>query len=95
MPLAVSHNSIIKAFAASGAGRKFGKIIEKLINKASTLIQMSAGTHGPVPIKCGVCQGDPLSGLMYNFAFDTIIRAIHKLPRVTILIFADDGWLVG
>lgn len=45
----VSHSSIRRAFAASGAGNKFSKILDELLD-ASTILQTALGTTDPVPI---------------------------------------------
>lgn len=36
-----------------------------------------------------------MSGILFNFAFDPVIRAIHKLKGVTILVFADDVLIIA
>lgn len=47
------------------------------------------GWLGPVPIRRGVCQGDPLSGMLFNIAIDPIIKALNALSGVTVLVYAE------
>lgn len=50
---------------------------------------------GPVRIRRAVRQGDPLSGLAFNFAFDPVIRALFAVKGVTVLVFVDDILIIA
>lgn len=91
----ISHSSFLSAIEKFGTGKKFSNLIRSLVLNSTTNISTSAGTAGPIPIRSGVRQGDPLSGILFNFAFDPVIRAIHKLKGVTILVFADDVLIIA
>lgn len=57
-------------------------VTTELLDEGSTLIVVGASAHGPVRIRRGVCQGDPLA---FSFAFDPVIRALFALKGVTVL----------
>ncbi|GIY89579.1 putative reverse transcriptase [Caerostris extrusa] len=45
----------------------------------------------PIPISCGVKQGCPLSGLLFNLCLDPVLRAIQdNAADHRVLAFADD-----
>lgn len=84
------HSAIKKSLEKTGVGAPLSKIISCLIDNISTYVVSANGEVGPVPIKRGVRQGDPLSGVLFNIAFDQIIRALNSLSGVTVLVYADD-----
>lgn len=71
-------------------GARISKIISELIDEISTYVVSANGEVGPIPIRRGVRQGDPLSGVLFNIAFDSIIRALNLISGVTVLVYADD-----
>lgn len=64
------HAAILRALEKAKIGSKSLKIFSQLLKDLSTIIQSAAGSTGPVPIVNGVRQGDPLSGILFNIAFD-------------------------
>ena len=85
----IPHSAVTEALKACGAGSKLIKIVSSLLNDACTSIQTSTGTSGPHPIQRGVRQGDPISGLLFNFAIEPILRSLRN-PMTKVLAFADD-----
>lgn len=91
----VPHEAVIRALECSGAGNRLQNIISLLLKDASTLSFSSVGEHGPEPINCGVRQGDPLSGLLFNFAFNPVILVIFNMLGIKILVYADDELILA
>lgn len=91
----IPHASVLRAFEKSGAGPKLTNILASLLLDASTLVCSAAGGTGPIPIHKGIRQGDPLSGIMFNFVFNPIIVAIFNLLGIKILVFADDIMIIA
>ncbi|GIY62518.1 retrovirus-related Pol polyprotein from type-2 retrotransposable element R2DM [Caerostris darwini] len=78
------HSAIRDCLAALGVGDTFLRLVMDAYSSCSTTILTNDTSTDPVMINCGVKQGCPLSGLLFN-------RAIQgDAPDHRILAFADD-----
>ncbi|GIY24080.1 retrovirus-related Pol polyprotein from type-2 retrotransposable element R2DM [Caerostris darwini] len=88
---ALQHSAIRDCLAAIGVGQIFLDLIVAAYSQCSTCILTNDVSTASIPIKCGVKQGCPLSGLIFNLCIDPVIRAIQgDAPEHFILAFADD-----
>ncbi len=79
-----------------GAGRKFTKLIRNLYSGCTTSFLSNGEYSEPAALNCGVRQGCPLSGLLFNVAFDPILRSVYAAgDGVSVLAFADDVLVFG
>ena len=62
-----------------------------MLDAATTRFRIDEGYTEEIPLKRGIKQGDPLSGLLFNIAIDAIIRKVQGTKKThEILAFADD-----
>ena len=80
--------------------------IIKTIKNIYTANEIQAKINGnltkPIPVRCGIRQGDSLSPLLFNIIMDEIIKAVRVLRgykmgdrNVNILCYADDAVLLA
>ncbi|GBO37569.1 Retrovirus-related Pol polyprotein from type-1 retrotransposable element R2 [Araneus ventricosus] len=93
---ALPHDQIYKALAAAGTGEKFLNVIRDLYTDCATKILTCNTATNSIPLKSGVKQGCPISGLLFNLGIDHILRRIQgNASSHRILAFADDLCLLG
>lgn len=87
----VPHSAIFAALEKSGAGEKFTNLIKYIYTHNSTRIVTSSRPTGTIDVECGIRQGCPLSGLLFNIAIEPIIKTIQGQEAThKILAYADD-----
>ncbi|XP_069176423.1 uncharacterized protein [Procambarus clarkii] len=59
-----------------GVGADFVTVIQGITRGNSTKIQTASGETNDIPADCGVRQGCPISGLLFNIAIEPIVRSI-------------------
>lgn len=70
--------------------------IPDLYSGTTSRIYTGAGITASVPIRSGINQGCPLSGLLFDFSIDTVIRdAQSNLLEHRVLAFADDLCIIA
>ncbi|GIY31140.1 retrovirus-related Pol polyprotein from type-1 retrotransposable element R2 [Caerostris darwini] len=85
------HSAIRDCLAALGVGDTFLRLVMDAYTNCSTTILTNDTRTDPITINCGVKQGCPLSGLLFNLCVDPVLRAIQgDAPDHRILAFADD-----
>lgn len=87
----IPHHAISEGLLAAGAGEEFTNIIVSIYNESSASFFTSEGTTSSIPLKAGVRQGDPMSGILFNMLIDPLLRSIQgnsSHPRI--LAYADD-----
>lgn len=75
----VSHDHIQKRLRDFGVCEPFRNVIADMYEDSSTRFECASGTTGPIPIRRGVKQGDPLSTSLFNIAIDPLLRALEVL----------------
>lgn len=86
----VPHNALTDAVLGAGTGDIFADIIREIYTDNSTIVISGSGATEPIPIKSGIRQRCPLSGLLFHIAIDPIIRAVQGGGgRHNILAYAD------
>lgn len=91
----IPHRASSSALNKAGVGKFLKTVASDLLDEACTLVASSADMFGPVRIRRAVRQGDPLSGLVFNFAFNPVIRAFFAVKGVTVLVFVDDILIIA
>nr|XP_045589259.1 uncharacterized protein LOC123751200 [Procambarus clarkii] len=57
-----------------GAGQAFIDVVQSITRDNSTRIMTADGETNVIPVHCGVRQGCPISGLLFNIAIEPILR---------------------
>lgn len=73
-----SHNALHGIIAGLGLPRRFVKYVMGMYERAYIHLEVRGATSGPVPVRRGVRQGDPLSPVLFNLAVNNILAAIPK-----------------
>lgn len=94
----VSHDAITAALLGSGAGNIFSDIITDMYKGAYTRIVTNEGLSDLVPITCGVKQGEPASGVIFDLVIDPALRVATEFEEEEleyyILGLADDVFIM-
>ena len=72
-------SDVLKAF---GFGDYFIQWIELLYSNASTKININGFLTDPIPLKCGVRQGCPLSALLYVLVIEILALQLRANPNI-------------
>lgn len=74
---AVPHMAIDAAVSSSGAGEKMRHIVADIYEGASSSIYTDGGKTADIPIRSGIRQGCPLSGILFIMAVDPVISTLQ------------------
>lgn len=89
--VAVPHSALTAALRAMGAGSVLADIVREAYEGTSSRIAVDTGTSQPVDVRSGIKKSCPLSGLLFNCAIDTAVRAIQgDESEHRVLAFAGD-----
>ncbi|EEC13228.1 reverse transcriptase, putative [Ixodes scapularis] len=87
----VPHNAIVDAVRGVGAGEAFAELVQDMYYESSSSVVTNDGCTDPIPMRCGIRQGCPLSGLLFNLVVDPVIRKVQGTTADhCILAYADD-----
>ena len=93
----VHHSSIERALKRHNVKIHFRRVVSDLYTGVSTRIMNDKGISDPIPIKCGVKQGYPLSPLLFNLVLDELLDSMPNHigldicgSKLNALAFADD-----
>ncbi|GIY87773.1 retrovirus-related Pol polyprotein from type-1 retrotransposable element R2 [Caerostris darwini] len=96
MPLVRCRTRPSDCLAAIGVGPIFLDLIIDTYSNCTTSVLTNDSSTAAISIKCGVKQGCPLSGLMFNLCIDPVLRAIQgNASEHLILAYADDLVLIA
>ncbi|GIZ00480.1 retrovirus-related Pol polyprotein from type-1 retrotransposable element R2 [Caerostris extrusa] len=85
------HSAIRDCLAAIGVGDTFLDLIVAAYSNCTTNILSNDASTAAISIKCGVKQGCPLSGILFNLCIDPVIRAVQgDASQHRVLAYADD-----
>ncbi|GIY62502.1 retrovirus-related Pol polyprotein from type-1 retrotransposable element R2 [Caerostris darwini] len=85
------HSAIRDCLAGIGVGDAFLNLVMDAYSNCFTSILTNDTRTDPIPISCGVKQGCPLSGLLFNLCIDPVLRTIQgDAADHRVLAFADD-----
>ncbi|GFS95911.1 retrovirus-related Pol polyprotein from type-1 retrotransposable element R2, partial [Nephila pilipes] len=73
----IPHNILFAAMASVGIDPEFIQLITNIYANSSTNIISNEGLTDPIPLRCGVKQGCPLSGSLFNISINHILEAIQ------------------
>ncbi|GIY82485.1 retrovirus-related Pol polyprotein from type-1 retrotransposable element R2 [Caerostris extrusa] len=89
--VSLPHSAIRDCLAAIGVGDTFLNLVMDAYSNCFTSIMTSGTRTDPIPISCGVKQGFPLSGLLFNLCIDPVLRTIQgDAADHRLLVLADD-----
>lgn len=83
----IPYEAIFSALKGFGAGQAFSSLISDMYSNCLTYLLLNEGSTEFAPVNCGVRQGCPLSGLLFNIVFDPVV--------INALAFADDVLLIA
>ena len=78
----VSHSFLFDAMKAYGFGDYFIHWINLLYSNAFTRININGFLTKPIPLKCGVRQGCPLSALLYVLIIEILALQLRSNPNI-------------
>ena len=79
----VSHSFLFDAMKAYGFGDYFIHWINLLYSNAFTRININGFLTKPIPLKCGVRQGCPLSALLYVLIIEILALQLRSNPTLS------------
>lgn len=99
----VSHDSLLLAARRIGVPDRLVAYIGSLYQGSCTKLKVGRRLGAPLPVRQGVRQGDPLSGLLFNFVMDAVLAKLDPKLGVRLsptlifnhLAFADDVALIA
>ncbi|XP_035229972.1 uncharacterized protein LOC118201921 [Stegodyphus dumicola] len=91
----VPHSAISDTLEYIGAGNHFCSIIKDMYENVSTEFVSNDGTTPPIPVRSGILQGDPLSGVLFVTTMDPILWNTASSDSGAILAYADDVALLA
>ncbi|GFT09220.1 transposon TX1 uncharacterized 149 kDa protein, partial [Nephila pilipes] len=74
----IPHEVLFRALSNHGIDPDFVDIIRDIYNNSFTQILSNEGPTEPIPLLCGVKQGCPLSGLLFNLSINHILFNLQK-----------------
>ncbi|GFU19081.1 transposon TX1 uncharacterized 149 kDa protein, partial [Nephila pilipes] len=73
----IPHEVLFVSLKNAGVDSDFIHLINNIYNHSSTRIITEEGLSEPVPLRCGVKQGCPLSGPLFNLAINHILVSMQ------------------
>ncbi|KAF0713258.1 Reverse transcriptase domain-containing protein, partial [Aphis craccivora] len=93
---AIPHPALEAAIQSSGAGADFLEAVRDIYDGASSSVSVAGGMTADIPVRSGIKQGCPLSGLLFIMAIDPVVALLQgESADHKVLAFADDLCLVA
>ncbi|GFQ96464.1 retrovirus-related Pol polyprotein from type-1 retrotransposable element R2 [Trichonephila clavata] len=73
----IPHSIILEALQRNGVDQDFSHLVQNIYTNAETRVLTEEGPTAPIPLMCGVKQGCPLSGILFNLAIDVVLQEIQ------------------
>lgn len=95
----VSHASILRSMRRFCVSERLILLVEEGYRDTCTTVSVGGNTTGPIRVRRGVRQGDPLSPILFNLVLDELIHSLENLgsgvrmgtgTSVSCLGYADD-----
>ncbi|KAJ3598771.1 hypothetical protein NHX12_000058 [Muraenolepis orangiensis] len=98
----VDHTFLAATLQAFGVGEHFLSWVKCLYSDACCVVKVGGGLSRPVPVKRGIRQGCPISGLLYSIAIEPLLCRLRnrlrglclpesaQAPPVVVSAYADD-----
>jgi hypothetical protein len=81
----ISHEYIFQALRQYSLPESFVISIEKMYDTATSAVQINRRQYGPIPIRCAIRQGCPLSMALYALCIHPLLKRLeHKLTGIQI-----------
>ncbi|XP_060879164.1 uncharacterized protein LOC132951368 [Metopolophium dirhodum] len=93
---AIPHPALEAAIQASGAGEDLLLAVRDIYSGATSSVSVAGGMTGDIPVRSGIKQGCPLSGLLFIMAIDPVVARLQGASADhRVLAFADDLCLIA
>ncbi|GFR00695.1 retrovirus-related Pol polyprotein from type-2 retrotransposable element R2DM [Trichonephila clavata] len=87
----IPHSVILEALQRNGVDQHFLHLVKNIYTHAETRVLTEEGPTAPIPLMCGVKQGCPLSGILFNIAIDVVLQGVQESQEErAVLAFSDD-----
>jgi len=96
----IVHNYLFQTLQGYGIGNAFIAGIKRMYEGATSSVQINNHQYGPMPIRCAVWQGCPMSMALYALCLHPLLRLLDlKLPGIrtgrrtrstSVVVYADD-----
>jgi hypothetical protein len=96
----ISHKYLYSTLRCYGISDLFIDRLKKMYDGATSSMQLNGHTYGPIPIRCAIWQGRPLSIVLYVLRLHPLLRMLEqRLPGIkigrrarptSIVAYADD-----
>jgi len=74
----ISHTYLHSIFQCYGLGDPFIDRLKRMYEGATSSVQLNGPIHGPIPTRCAIRQGCPLSILLYALCLHTLLCTLEK-----------------
>ena len=79
----IAHNYLFQTLQGYGIGNAFITRIKRLYEGAASSFKINGHQYGPIPIRCAVRQGCPMSMAHYALCLHPFLRLLNlKLPGI-------------
>jgi hypothetical protein len=96
----IAHGYLFQTLQGYGIGDPFITGIKRMYEGATSSVQINGHPYGPIPIRCAVHQGYPMSMALYALCLHPFLRLLGlKLPGIrighrsrptSVVVYADD-----
>ena len=100
----IAHSYLFAILASYGFSTCFQERLQRMYDNATSSVQVNGHISSPLPIKCSVRQGCPLSMLLFTICLDPLLRMLDdKLNGTTtrarkkitaVIAYADDVTII-
>jgi hypothetical protein len=81
----IAHEYLFQVFQAYGIDDAFIQGIKQMYEGATSSVQINGHSYGPIPIRCAIRQGCPMSMALYTLCLQQLLKYLEqKLPGVRI-----------
>jgi hypothetical protein len=96
----IAHTNLFSIMEAYGFSTTFRDKVQRMYTNATSSVQINGHISNPIPIKCSVLQGCPLSMILFTICINPFICMLEEMlkstrrekrnPDPAIITYADD-----
>jgi len=81
----IAHSYLFTILHSYGLSPSLINPIRKMYDGDTSAVQINGHSHGPIPIRCGVLQGRPISMALYAICLQPLFQMLElRLPGIQI-----------